>query len=118
MIYFLNIDISHVVDAYAYLDFEFLAVDQVSAMGKSTPSKSNKESNSTNNQKVKVVDRGSLQWTEKYRPKVPNDIVGNQSMVRNSTIWLCWSCTSMHTQLSMNNCSFPGSIDELLMYIG
>uniref|UniRef100_A0A453SH80 BRCT domain-containing protein n=1 Tax=Aegilops tauschii subsp. strangulata TaxID=200361 RepID=A0A453SH80_AEGTS len=60
------------------------AVDQVGTMGKSTPSKSNKESNSTNNQKVKVVDRGSLQWTEKYRPKVPNDIVGNQSMVNAS----------------------------------
>uniref|UniRef100_A0A0D9X868 Replication factor C subunit 1 n=1 Tax=Leersia perrieri TaxID=77586 RepID=A0A0D9X868_9ORYZ len=49
--------------------------------GKNISPKSNKESASIDNQKVKIVDRGSLQWTEKYRPKVPNDIVGNQSMV-------------------------------------
>ncbi|KAF7097065.1 hypothetical protein CFC21_098926 [Triticum aestivum] len=74
------------------------AVDQVGTMGKSTPSKSNKESNSTNNQKVKVVDRGSLQWTEKYRPKVPNDIVGNQSMVKQIHDWLkSWEDQFLHS---------------------
>ncbi|KAM3212747.1 hypothetical protein ACQJBY_065662 [Aegilops geniculata] len=74
------------------------AVDQVGTMGKSTPSKSNKESNSTNNQKVKVVDRGSLQWTEKYRPKVPNDIVGNQSMVKQLHDWLkSWEDQFLHS---------------------
>ncbi|KAL1557545.1 replication factor C subunit 1 [Salvia divinorum] len=30
----------------------------------------------------------SLPWTEKYRPKVPNDIVGNQSLVKQLHDWL------------------------------
>jgi hypothetical protein len=51
---------------------------------KSTASKSNVASASGDNQKAKCIDRGSMQWTEKYRPKVPNDIVGNQSMVSGS----------------------------------
>ncbi|XP_057808112.1 LOW QUALITY PROTEIN: replication factor C subunit 1 [Salvia miltiorrhiza] len=29
-----------------------------------------------------------LSWTEKYRPKVPNDIVGNQSLVKQLHDWL------------------------------
>ena len=82
--FFLIFSISHVVNAYANPVFGCSAVEQVSTMDKSISSKINKESASTNNQKSKVVDRGSLQWTEKYRPKVPNDIVGNQSMVRSS----------------------------------
>ncbi|CAM0906628.1 unnamed protein product [Alopecurus aequalis] len=73
------------------------AVEQVSTMDKSIASKSNKESASTNNQKAKVVDRGSLQWTEKYRPKVPNDIVGNQSMVKQLHDWLkSWEEQFLH----------------------
>uniref|UniRef100_A0ACD5WY38 Uncharacterized protein n=1 Tax=Avena sativa TaxID=4498 RepID=A0ACD5WY38_AVESA len=73
------------------------AVEQVSTMDKSIASKSNKESASTNNQKAKVVDRGSLQWTEKYRPKVPNDIVGNQSMVKQLHDWLkSWEDQFLH----------------------
>jgi hypothetical protein len=79
--------------------FESSAVDLVSTMDKSIASKS--EIASTNNQKAKVVDRGSLQWTEKYRPKVPNDIVGNQSMVRSFAFGF-WSCTCMDKQLSLN----------------
>uniref|UniRef100_A0ACD5W4U3 Uncharacterized protein n=1 Tax=Avena sativa TaxID=4498 RepID=A0ACD5W4U3_AVESA len=73
------------------------AVEQVSTMNKSIASKSNKESACTNNQKAKVVDRGSLQWTEKYRPKVPNDIVGNQSMVKQLHDWLkSWEDQFLH----------------------
>ncbi|TVU24912.1 hypothetical protein EJB05_27377 [Eragrostis curvula] len=60
----------------------------VSAMDKSTISKSNVASASGDNQKAKSIDRGSMQWTEKYRPKVPNDIVGNQSMVKQLHDWL------------------------------
>jgi replication factor C subunit 1 len=71
------------------------AVEQVSTMDKSIASKS--EIASTNNQKAKVVDRGSLQWTEKYRPKVPNDIVGNQSMVKQLHDWLkSWEEQFLH----------------------
>jgi hypothetical protein len=46
-----------------------------------SPSKSNVANSSAENRKAKNIDRGFMQWTEKYRPKVPNDIVGNQSMV-------------------------------------
>lgn len=52
---------------------------EASAMGKSIAS--NVASASADNRKAKNIDRGTMQWTEKYRPKVPNDIVGNQSMV-------------------------------------
>ncbi|KAF9595445.1 hypothetical protein IFM89_000363 [Coptis chinensis] len=31
---------------------------------------------------------GSLTWTEKYKPKVPNDIIGNQSLVKQLHDWL------------------------------
>lgn len=56
---------------------------EASAVGKSIAS--NSKHASPHKQKPKNVDRGSMQWTEKYRPKVPNDIVGNQSMVSSST---------------------------------
>lgn len=62
------------------LIFQFSDGNQITT-GKNISPKSNKGSASIDNQKVNIVDRGSLQWTEKYRPKVPNDIVGNQSMV-------------------------------------
>lgn len=54
---------------------------EASAVDKSITSESKVASASADNQKAKNIDRGSMQWTEKYRPKVPNDIVGNQSMV-------------------------------------
>ncbi|KAG9445235.1 hypothetical protein H6P81_016575 [Aristolochia fimbriata] len=39
----------------------------------------------------------SLTWTEKYRPKVPNDIVGNQSNVKQLHDWLaCWDEHFLH----------------------
>lgn len=28
-----------------------------------------------------TIGHASLTWTEKYKPKVPNDIIGNQSLV-------------------------------------
>ncbi|OEL36461.1 Replication factor C subunit 1, partial [Dichanthelium oligosanthes] len=61
---------------------------EASAVDKSIASKSKVASASADNQKAKNIDRGSMQWTEKYRPKVPNDIVGNQSMVKQLHDWL------------------------------
>ncbi|CAN1251726.1 Replication factor C subunit 1, partial [Linum perenne] len=38
--------------------------------------------------KRQSIDHSSLPWTEKYRPKVPNDLVGNQSLVNQLHNWL------------------------------
>ncbi|GJN23699.1 hypothetical protein PR202_gb11368 [Eleusine coracana subsp. coracana] len=70
---------------------------EANALDKSTISKSNVASASGDNQKVKSIDRGSMQWTEKYRPKVPNDIVGNQSNVKQLHDWLkSWDAQFLH----------------------
>ncbi|XP_023532344.1 replication factor C subunit 1 isoform X2 [Cucurbita pepo subsp. pepo] len=39
-------------------------------------------------QKRRTVEFSSLTWTEKYKPKVPNDIIGNQSLVKQLHDWL------------------------------
>lgn len=71
---------------------------EASAVGKSIASNSNAASASADKQKPKIVDRGSMQWTEKYRPKVPNDIVGNQSMVKQLHDWLkSWDALFLHS---------------------
>ncbi|RLM58197.1 replication factor C subunit 1 [Panicum miliaceum] len=71
---------------------------EASAVDKSIASKSNVTSASDENQKAKKIDRGSMQWTEKYRPKVPNDIVGNQSMVKQLHDWLkSWDTHFLHS---------------------
>ncbi|RLM69756.1 replication factor C subunit 1 [Panicum miliaceum] len=71
---------------------------EASAVDKSIASKSNVTSASAENQKAKKIDRGSMQWTEKYRPKVPNDIVGNQSMVKQLHDWLkSWDTHFRHS---------------------
>nr|XP_043623103.1 replication factor C subunit 1 [Erigeron canadensis] len=36
----------------------------------------------------KQIVGSSLPWTEKYKPKVPNDIIGNQSLVKQLHDWL------------------------------
>ncbi|PON65873.1 Replication factor C subunit, partial [Parasponia andersonii] len=36
----------------------------------------------------KNVQTTALTWTEKYKPKVPNDIIGNQSLVKQLHDWL------------------------------
>ncbi|XP_028068983.1 replication factor C subunit 1 isoform X2 [Camellia sinensis] len=38
--------------------------------------------------KVQTTADAWLPWTEKYRPKVPNDIIGNQSLVKQLHDWL------------------------------
>lgn len=40
-------------------------------------------------QKKKFKAGDSLTWTEKHRPKVPNDIIGNQSLVSSSVFFHC-----------------------------
>lgn len=44
-------------------------------------SKSPSASVSSAKQREKPIQHSSLTWTEKYRPKVPNEITGNQSVV-------------------------------------
>ncbi|KAJ8440901.1 hypothetical protein Cgig2_022757 [Carnegiea gigantea] len=42
----------------------------------------------------------ALPWTEKYRPKIPNDIVGNQSIVKNLHNWLSdWEELFLHNKV-------------------
>ncbi|GAB4829010.1 replication factor C subunit 1 [Ancistrocladus abbreviatus] len=38
--------------------------------------------------KVQTTECVSLTWTEKYKPKVPNDIIGDQSLVKQLHDWL------------------------------
>ncbi|KAH0452256.1 hypothetical protein IEQ34_019555 [Dendrobium chrysotoxum] len=52
---------------------------------------------SISHQKRKVKAGDSLTWTEKYRPKVPNDIIGNQSLVKQLHDWLAnWHTEFLH----------------------
>ncbi|KAF9684818.1 hypothetical protein SADUNF_Sadunf04G0158200 [Salix dunnii] len=39
-------------------------------------------------QKNQAIQHSSLTWTEKYRPKVPNEMIGNQSLVTQLHNWL------------------------------
>lgn len=43
---------------------------------------------STLKQKRQTTPDSSLSWTDKYKPKVPNEIVGNQSLVNQLHAWL------------------------------
>ncbi|XP_078433048.1 replication factor C1 [Wolffia australiana] len=48
--------------------------------------------------KVKANDAIQVTWTEKYKPKVPNDIIGNQSLVKQLHDWLAqWDEQFLHT---------------------
>ena len=38
--------------------------------------------------KARTGECSSLTWTEKYKPKVPNEIIGNQTIVWNSSLGL------------------------------
>ncbi|XP_058084970.1 replication factor C subunit 1 [Magnolia sinica] len=49
-------------------------------------------------QKAQANIHDSLTWTEKYKPKVPNDIIGNQSIVKQLHDWLAhWNEQFLHT---------------------
>ncbi|CAH8362335.1 unnamed protein product [Eruca vesicaria subsp. sativa] len=56
------------------------------ALAKSSPKKVPTPSSPAKGKK-KTIET-SLPWTEKYRPKAPNEIVGNQSMVTDLHKWL------------------------------
>ncbi|KAJ4970693.1 hypothetical protein NE237_003792 [Protea cynaroides] len=43
---------------------------------------------SSTKQKDQCIAQCSLSWTDKYRPKTPNDIIGNQSIVKQLHDWL------------------------------
>lgn len=48
--------------------------------------------------KDETTDRGSLTWTEKYKPKVPNDIIGNPGLVKQLHDWLAhWDENHLHS---------------------
>ncbi|KAL2536029.1 Replication factor C subunit 1 [Forsythia ovata] len=49
-------------------------------------------------QKDQPTAQSGLPWTEKYKPKVPNDIVGNQSVVKQLHDWLSdWNKQFLNT---------------------
>eukprot|EP00252_Welwitschia_mirabilis_P003820 TRINITY_DN1388_c0_g1_i1.p1 TRINITY_DN1388_c0_g1~~TRINITY_DN1388_c0_g1_i1.p1 ORF type:complete len:950 (-),score=248.13 TRINITY_DN1388_c0_g1_i1:318-3167(-) len=50
-----------------------------------------------------AFERESLTWTEKYRPKSPNDIIGNQSIVNQLRDWLAhWEEQHLHAAGKIN----------------
>lgn len=63
--------------------YGFSEVDLIKAPVKSTPSKVSSSSSTPVKKKVPTTNQSSVPWTDKYRPKVPNDIIGNQSLVSN-----------------------------------
>ncbi|KAF3341621.1 replication factor C subunit 1 isoform X1 [Carex littledalei] len=66
-----------------------------SMQGKEAP-KSTKSSISPD-KKAKTGVSSSLTWTAKYRPKSPNDIIGNQSIVKQLQDWLkSWDNQFLH----------------------
>uniref|UniRef100_A0A1D1YZI7 Replication factor C subunit 1 n=1 Tax=Anthurium amnicola TaxID=1678845 RepID=A0A1D1YZI7_9ARAE len=57
--------------------------------GKSLTTKSDARTSVSRVSKKREASYGSLvMWTEKYKPKVPNDIIGNQSLVKQLHDWL------------------------------
>ncbi|GLT50030.1 hypothetical protein SLA2020_235420 [Shorea laevis] len=61
-------------------------------------SKTSKTSVSSLKQTEQTPRQPSLMWTEKYRPKVPNELVGNQSLVTQLHNWLAhWNEQFLHT---------------------
>ncbi|KAJ8486594.1 hypothetical protein OPV22_019079 [Ensete ventricosum] len=62
--------------------------DKAVSVGRKDAAKSVKPGISPDKRKSQSGARSSLTWTEKYRPKVPNDIIGNQSIVKQLHDWL------------------------------
>lgn len=62
--------------------------DDQPGTSRKTPVKSVPSNVSPSNRKAQTGEGSSLTWTEKYRPKVPNDLIGNQSIVRNYALTL------------------------------
>ncbi|KAL9405376.1 hypothetical protein Peur_002348 [Populus x canadensis] len=80
-----------------------VSVEKVASLPKKSPQKADLKSSSLMSnaahkdlgvgsqqakQKDQAIQRSSLIWTEKYRPKVPNEMIGNQSLVTQLHNWL------------------------------
>lgn len=80
-----------------------VSVEKVASLPKKSPQKADLKSSSLMSnaahkdlgagsqqakQKDQGIQRSSLIWTEKYRPKVPNEMIGNQSLVTQLHNWL------------------------------
>ncbi|XP_062171503.1 replication factor C subunit 1 isoform X2 [Alnus glutinosa] len=74
-------------------------LDKVAPLPKKSPqkleAKKDKISNSLTTKvaspakrKTQTAEKNALTWTEKYKPKVPSDIIGNQSLVKQLHDWL------------------------------
>ncbi|GLT93388.1 hypothetical protein SLE2022_111840 [Rubroshorea leprosula] len=62
-------------------------------------SKASKPGVSSVKQKEQTSLHSSLMWTEKYRPKIPSEIIGNQSLVTQLHNWLAhWNEQFLHTR--------------------
>ncbi|XP_074570047.1 replication factor C subunit 1 isoform X2 [Curcuma longa] len=71
--------------------------DQASALGRKEVAKCVKPCIYPDKRKTKSGDWSPLTWTEKYRPKVPADIIGNQSIVKQLHDWLMhWDDQFLH----------------------
>ncbi|KAJ4762451.1 Replication factor C subunit 1 [Rhynchospora pubera] len=62
--------------------------DTVSSTQRKEAPKSTKSSISPDKKKIKTGVASSLTWTEKYKPKAPSDIIGNQSIAKQLQDWL------------------------------
>ncbi|CAN6440012.1 unnamed protein product [Victoria cruziana] len=57
-----------------------------------------KSSSSPGKGKLQTLVKHALPWTEKYRPKAPNDIIGNQSIIKQLHDWLLhWDEQHLHS---------------------
>ncbi|KVH97442.1 AAA+ ATPase domain-containing protein, partial [Cynara cardunculus var. scolymus] len=61
--------------------------------------------------KKQTVGNSSLPWTEKYKPKVPNDIIGNQSLVFYTILKIC-QVKQLHDWLTHWNENFLGGVSK------
>ncbi|XP_068330223.1 replication factor C subunit 1-like isoform X2 [Pyrus communis] len=59
-----------------------------SSLASSASSKQLQSDASLARHKKQTTEHSTFTWTEKYRPKVPNDIIGNQSLVKQLHDWL------------------------------
>ncbi|RZC78493.1 hypothetical protein C5167_002687 [Papaver somniferum] len=66
---------------------------------KKTPPKGSAQGVSPAKRKTQVAGGSSLTWPEKYKPKTPNDILGNQTLVKQLHEWLShWNDHFLHTK--------------------
>ncbi|KAG6473495.1 hypothetical protein ZIOFF_067412 [Zingiber officinale] len=71
--------------------------DQASALGRKEVAKGVKPCIYPDKRKTKSGVQSPLTWTDKYRPKVPADIIGNQSIVKQLHDWLMhWDDQFLH----------------------